>query len=88
MSEDEDTYYILNRGSYWWRVDGHGYTQDLNEAWCVTERAARAICRDRPTEDVAFPSAVVDAHAKSIRIVREWCFGRYALVPEAVEVSA
>ena len=32
----------------WWRVEGKGYTCDLDYAWKVTEEKAAAICRDRP----------------------------------------
>jgi hypothetical protein len=68
-------YYILNRGAYWWRVDGKGYTQNLDEAWRVTGDKARQICRDRPTEDKAYLASAVFAQSKTIRVVESFKFG-------------
>lgn len=61
-------YYIENirNGSdccVWWRVDGKGYTRNLDEAWKVDEAKAREICRSRPEQDVMRDAADVDARA-------------------------
>lgn len=64
----EELYYIQNKGSCgnclrWWRVDGHGYTLDLNDAWRVTADKAKQICRSRPAEDIAHLASAIDAVA-------------------------
>jgi hypothetical protein len=50
-------YYIQNKKSIgncmiFWRIDGHGYTCNLDEAWIVTKEKAEEICRSRPKEDI------------------------------------
>lgn len=62
----EDLYYIQNRGHcvaclVWWRIGGHGYTTNLDEAWKVPQRQALSICSDRPTEDFPVLASAVDA---------------------------
>ena len=64
----EELFYIQNRGFEgnclrWWRVDGNGYTANLNDAWKVTREKAESICRSRPNEDTMRPASVVDALA-------------------------
>jgi hypothetical protein len=65
-----DLYYIENRrsvtGNYtlWWRVNGCGYTCNLNEAWRVPKAEAERICRCRPEEDFMWPCAEIDALAE------------------------
>lgn len=59
-------FYILNRGyngdfHMFWRIDGHGYTTNLREAWQVPEEKALQICRSRPTEDFAYACENIDA---------------------------
>jgi hypothetical protein len=49
-------YYIQNKRFVgnclrWWRIDGHGYTSNLDEAWKVTKKQALQICSSRPKED-------------------------------------
>lgn len=51
----------------WWRVDGHGYTNNLDEAWKVTKEKADSIAEGRPGEDI--PWRVEDADAKAERHV-------------------
>jgi len=58
-------YYIRNLGFVgnclrWWKEGGHGYTCDLNEAWKVTEEAARGITKIRRGEDIAYRVEDVD----------------------------
>lgn len=63
-------YYIRNTKSVvgncalWWAEGGHGYTSDLDKAWCVTEAKAREICRNRPEQDVAYPLEMVNRAAR------------------------
>lgn len=63
-------YYIQNCSQYvgncvlWWRVDGHGYTCNLDEAWRVTKEQADNICHDRPKQDIAWPAVLIDALVK------------------------
>ena len=69
MSVLDGFYYIQNRGYEgnclkWWRVDGHGYTVDLREAWKVSREKALNICADRPTEDIAWPAEIVEKHVQ------------------------
>jgi len=47
-----------------WRVNGGGYTVDLDDAWKVTYEKAKSICQDRPKEDFAYPVALVDSLAE------------------------
>lgn len=67
MSEKK-TYFIQDTRSYvgnsvmWWRVDGHGYTCHLEDAWEVDEEKARRIERGRDT-DKAWPADIVRAAA-------------------------
>lgn len=66
---NEDLYYIQNVGYCgncikFWRVDGHGYTMDLNDAWKVTREKAASICRDRPKEDIPLSAALLDSIAE------------------------
>jgi hypothetical protein len=59
----EPLYYIQDTRSYcgnsvmWWRVDGHGYTSNLEEAWKVP-----ATWKGRDT-DKLWPCADIDAGA-------------------------
>ena len=59
----EDLYYIQDTRTYvgnsvmWWRVDGHGYTPNLDEAWKVP-----ATWRGRDT-DKLWPCKEIDARA-------------------------
>ncbi len=67
-----DLFYIQNSGYCgnslrWWRVDGGGYTSDLNQAWKVSREEAESICRSRPEED--YPRAVADMDAIAERHV-------------------
>lgn len=60
--------YIQHRGFVgnclmWWAKGGHGYTTDLEQAWCVTEQHAAGICKSRPEQDKARPVRIVDALA-------------------------
>lgn len=65
----EELFYIQDARSYcgnscyWWRVDGKGYTTDLNEAWKVSKEKAERIIRSRPDVDKAWPCAEVDARS-------------------------
>jgi hypothetical protein len=61
-------YYIENIRSggdccIWWRVNGEGYTRDLNDAWKIDETLARRICGNRPEQDVMRVADEVDAKA-------------------------
>lgn len=61
-------YYIQNTGYCgnilkWWRVDGHGYTTDLKEAWKVNFEEAKKICRWRPKEDIMWDAELVERAA-------------------------
>ena len=63
-------YYIENLRSggdccIWWRVNGEGYTRNLDEAWKVDEVLAHRICRNRPEQDVM--REVADVDARSVR---------------------
>ena len=63
-----ELYYIQNKGYVgncllWWKVDGHGYTCNLDLAWKVTKEEADKICRSRPEQDIARRADVVDAMA-------------------------
>jgi hypothetical protein len=86
---DLPLYYIQNKrfcGNclLWWRIDGHGYTVNLDEAWKVTQEMKVEICRSRPSLDVpwlvSFIDSVTERHASSenplIRDAiqqRRWC---------------
>lgn len=64
-----ELYYIQNTGFCgnclkWWRVDGHGYTMDLDDAWKVNKEKADEICRSRPKEDIPWPVSVIDSVAQ------------------------
>src|SRR5579885_2891752 len=64
----EPLFYIQNKGFcgnclLWWRVDGSGYTMNLDEAWKVTKEQADSICRSRPHQDVAHSVEKIDALA-------------------------
>lgn len=65
----DDLFYIHNAGTNgncmrFWRVDGGGYTVDLDDAWKVDYEKAKSICSCRPKEDFAYPVALVDSLAK------------------------
>ncbi len=65
----ERLFYIQNTGFQgnclkWWRVDGHGYTCNLEEAWKVTESKALDICSSRPKEDIPWPADYIEASAR------------------------
>ena len=47
-----------------WRVDGCGYTVDLDEAWKVSKERADEICRSRPKEDFPVSYELLDSLAK------------------------
>ncbi len=62
-------YYIQNKGYcgnclFWWKVDGHGYTTDLNEAWIVDRAKALDICSSRPNDDIPRSVTEMDAIAR------------------------
>lgn len=61
----EPLYYIQNNGYCgnsltFWRIDGKGYTRNLDDAWKLPKTQAEAICRDRPNEDFMWPVEVID----------------------------
>ncbi len=63
-----ELYYIQNTGFCgnclkWWRLDGKGYTMNLDEAWKVTKEQADDICRSRPKEDIPHPASLIDSAA-------------------------
>lgn len=65
----DELYYIQNTGYcgnciIFWRVDGHGYTTNLDEAWKVTREHAERICRSRPKEDIPLAASLVDSLAE------------------------
>lgn len=66
----EQLYYIqhisrpVGNSALWWRVDGHGYTCDLNEAWRVSAAKASSICSSRPAEDIPRLAVVMDGLAQ------------------------
>jgi len=47
-----------------WKIDGHGYTIDLNEAWKVTEKDAAKICSDKDRRDFAIYSDLAEKAAR------------------------
>lgn len=47
-----------------WRVDGCGYTVDLDDAWKLTMEQAQEICRTRPQEDFPVSYALLNSLAK------------------------
>jgi hypothetical protein len=71
LVEAPPLFYIMNRARpvgnsvLWWRVDGHGYTCNLAEAWQVPKETADEICRCRPKDDFAMPVELVDQMAES-----------------------
>lgn len=49
-------YYIQHKGYVgyhlmFWRPNGGGYTCDIDDAWVLTKKQAKGICRMRPSED-------------------------------------
>lgn len=65
----EDQYYIQNVGYCgnclrWWRPDGHGYTNNLDEAWKVGKAKAEQICRCRPNSDIPRLCSLIDGMAE------------------------
>ncbi len=68
---EEPLYYIQNRDAVcgncavWWRVDGKGYTTDLNFAWKVPKSKAEKICSYRPDQDTPRLAEVVDGLAEA-----------------------
>lgn len=61
----EELYYIWNsryegNSMVFWRVDGHGYTTNLDEAWKLSKQEAERICRCRPKQDIALSASAVD----------------------------
>lgn len=67
-SRSPNLFYIQNRGYCgnclsWWRIGGHGYTLNLDEAWRVPKEQAEAIVRNRPGLDKAWPVEVIDESA-------------------------
>lgn len=67
MSEDlyyiQDTRSFCGNSCFWWRIDGDGYTCNVDEAWKVTREKAEEIVRTRPDIDVAWPCSIIDAGA-------------------------
>lgn len=59
----QDTRQFVGNAVLWWRVDGCGYTTELDEAWEVDEQKARSIERSRDT-DKAWPADVVRKAAR------------------------
>jgi len=65
-----DLYCIQNKSTYvgnsvlFWRVDGSGYTCNLDEAWKVTKEKADEICRSRPKQDYPLPLALLESIAE------------------------
>lgn len=64
-----DLFYIQNTGCVgncmrFWRIDGKGYTSDLDDAWKVPFEQAESICRSRPREDFAHPASLIDSLSK------------------------
>jgi len=47
-----------------WRIGGHGYTVNLDEAWRVTKDQAEQICKSRPEEDIPRRCDLIDSLAK------------------------
>lgn len=63
-----DLFYIQTTGivgncAMFWRPNGKGYTTNLDDAWKVSEAAARRICETRPMEDIPRPVTVVNSLA-------------------------
>lgn len=55
---------LAHRGNcrLWWRVDGKGYTCNLDDAWKVDKAQAEKICASRE-QDVARPAKVMEERA-------------------------
>lgn len=63
----------------WWRVGGHGYTCNLDEAWRVPKPEAERICRMRDGgTDVMWPAEAIDALAQR----------HVTSLPEVVDLSS
>jgi hypothetical protein len=71
---DEPLYYITSphgpcgiglcgNSVLWWRVDGAGYTADIDTAWKLTRTEAERICSGK-RGDQMFPVAAVDKMAR------------------------
>src|ERR1700722_14551761 len=63
--ERGERFYIQNKGFcgdclLWWRRNRCGYTTDLSEALMVGRDEAESICKDRPWEDVMWPTSLID----------------------------
>jgi len=70
-------FYIMNRPTLsgnsvlWWRVDGHGYTDDLAEAWKLNGYDAARICAARPGSDFRLPVDLINSIAqRHVRLER------------------
>lgn len=65
VNEPTDLYYILSpygpcgNCASWWRIDGHGYSANLQEAWKVPLEMAKSICGMK-RGDKAYPVEVID----------------------------
>lgn len=56
----QDTRSFVGNSVVWWRVGGHGYTPDIDEAWILPEVDARRIEQNRST-DKAIPVEKIEA---------------------------
>ncbi len=68
MAETRQFYIQDSRGFtgnsvIWWRPNGEGYTNDLDEAWMVDEDLASEICRCRAS-DKMWSCNEIDAKAQ------------------------
>jgi hypothetical protein len=54
----------VGNSSLFWRVDGCGYTVNLDEAWKVSAERAAEICRSRPEEDFPVSYAILESLAR------------------------
>lgn len=80
----EPLYYIqhvkvVGNCALFWRIDGHGYTVDLDDAWKVPKLQALNICGDRPKEDFPQPVILIDSLAKrhvDVQVIRKGTQGR------------
>jgi hypothetical protein len=64
-TKQEELFYIQNKGYcgnclIWWRIGGHGYTCNLDEAWMVTREKAESICSDRPKQDIMWLAEIIN----------------------------
>lgn len=63
--ERRNGFYIAHRGHWvgncqmFWAVDGHGYTCNLDEAWCISALKAKRMRPGLRPEDVLMPAGFV-----------------------------